>query len=53
MVHPAINLYHLLKEQGTADDSSNRKYITDLLCVGYGVIIANKNTHNIFNLFLK
>ena len=53
ILEPAINLYQILKQQGTAENAVNRKLITDSLCVGYGIVIANRNTHNIFNELLK
>lgn len=49
IMQPAIDLHLLLKEQGQAENPANKRCITDLLCLGYGIIIANRNTHNIFN----
>lgn len=53
IISPSIALHQVLHEQGVAEELHNKKYIINNLTLGYGIIIANKNTHNIFNSFLK
>ena len=53
IIMPTICLHDVLKRQGLEKSQNNRKMITDLLCLGFGTIIANKNTQHLFQLFLK
>lgn len=53
IVAPACATHSLLTALGTANEPANRKFITDILCVAFGLMIANKHPHNLFDQFLK
>lgn len=53
IVAPAIALHSLFTAQGTNSAPSNRKLVTDLICVGLGLVIANKHPHGLFDDLLN
>jgi len=53
IIQPTISLHQILSRLGKSSEEGNRKRITDWLCCGYGIVISNRNTHNMFNQFLK
>lgn len=53
MVAPAAALHSILEAEGTEKLPANRKFITELLCIGLGITLANKHPHAIFNQLLK
>ena len=53
IVHPVKALYSIFTGQGTASDPINRKVVSDFMCVGLGLVIANKHPHALFDDLLK
>lgn len=53
IVAPAYAIHALLTAQGIANLPENRKLVTDILCVGFGLTIANKHPHALFDQLLE
>lgn len=53
IVQPARALHSIFTAQGTASNPVNFKLVTDFLCVGLGLTIANKHPHALFDDLLK
>lgn len=50
---PAKALHSIFTAQGTASTPINRKLVSDFMCVGLGLVIANKHPHALFDDLLR